>query len=118
NPGEFVAPAGVAVDSSGNIYVTESFSDRTKDFVQKFNSSGAFLTSWGTQGAGNSQFFGAAGVAVDASGNVYVADPGNNRIQKFTSAGAFITKWGSNGSGDGQFSGPQGVSVDSSGNVY
>ena len=118
NPGEFVAPAGVAVDSSGNIYVTESFSDRTKDFVQKFDSSGTFLTSWGTQGAGNSQFFGAAGVAVDASGNVYVADPGNNRIQKFTSAGAFITKWGSNGSGDGQFSGPQGVSVDSSGNVY
>lgn len=118
NPGEFVAPAGVAVDSAGNIYVTESFSDRTNDFVQKFNSSGTLLTSWGTQGAGNSQFFGAAGVAVDASGDVYVADPGNHRIQKFTSAGAFITKWGSNGAGDGQFSGPQGVSVDSSGNVY
>lgn len=118
NPGEFVAPAGVAVDSAGNIYVTESFSDRTNDFVQKFNSSGTLLTSWGSQGAGNSQFFGAAGVAVDASGNVYVADPGNHRIQKFTSAGGFITKWGSSGSGDGQFSGPLGVSIDSSGNVY
>src|ERR1041384_6016780 len=119
NPGEFVAPAGVAVDSAGNIYVTDSFSDRTKDYVQKFNSSGMLLTSWGTQGAGNSQFNGGgAGVAVDASGNVYAADPGNNRIQKFSSAGTFIIKWGSNGTGDGQFAGPQGVSVDSSGNVY
>ena len=59
-----------------------------------------------------------SGVAVDSSGNVYVADSGNKRIQKFNSAGGFITKWGSSGSGDGQFSYPCGVAVDSSGNVY
>ena len=35
------------------------------------------------------------GIAIDSSGNVYVADYGNNRIQKFTSNGNFITKWGS-----------------------
>ncbi len=58
------------------------------------------------------------GVAVDSSGNVYVADLSNNRIQKFNLSGALITKWGSSGSGDGQFGTPHGVAVDSSDNVY
>ena len=54
------------------------------------------------------------GVVVDSSGNVYVADSGNNRIQKFDSSGVFIIKWGFEGSGDGQFFDPTGVAVDSS----
>src|SRR6185295_9898658 len=58
------------------------------------------------------------GIATDSSGNVYVADSGNNRIQKFDSSGSFLAKWGSFGSGDGQFNGPQGIATDSSGNVY
>jgi hypothetical protein len=57
-------------------------------------------------------------VAVDTSGNVYVADTNNDRIQKFTSDGTFLTTWGSEGSGDGQFDWPSGVAVDASGNVY
>ncbi|MBI4200532.1 MAG: 6-bladed beta-propeller, partial [Chloroflexi bacterium] len=57
-------------------------------------------------------------VAVDASGNVYVADQENDRIQKFTSGGLFLAKWGSFGSGDGQFNEPRGVAVDAAGNVY
>ena len=77
-----------------------------------------FLTKWGTDGVGFGQFNIPFGVAVDSSGNVYVADTFNNRIQKFTSTGTFITKWGSSGSGDGQFSFPTGIAVDSSGNVY
>jgi len=57
-------------------------------------------------------------VAVDTSGNVYVADTDNHRIQKFTSNCQFIAKWGSYGSGDGKFSGPFGIALDTSGNVY
>jgi tripartite motif-containing protein 71 len=57
-------------------------------------------------------------VAVDSSGNVYVADLGNHRIQKFDSEGTFMAKWGSRGEGDGEFRGPSGVAVDSSNNVY
>src|SRR5262249_3233603 len=58
------------------------------------------------------------GVAVDSSGNVYVADVDNNRVQKFSSDGSFITKWGSYGTADGQFNLTSRVAVDSSGNVY
>jgi DNA-binding beta-propeller fold protein YncE len=62
-------------------------------------------------------FSGPLGVAVDANGNVFVADRLNNRIQKFTTAGTFLTKWGTVGSGDGQFANPVGVAVDRNLNV-
>jgi DNA-binding beta-propeller fold protein YncE len=58
------------------------------------------------------------GVAVDGSGNIYVADVGNDRIQKFDSEGNSLTKWGTAGTGDGQFSRPRGLAVDAAGNVY
>lgn len=64
-------------------------------------------------------FKGPLGVAVDANGNIFVADQGNNRIQKFDSNGNLVTTWGSNGQGPGQFSWVNGVAVDTStGNVY
>ena len=86
---------------------------------QSTGTSYQFVTKWGSsQGSGDGQFSTPIDVAVDSSGNVYVADYGNSRTQKFNSSGTFITKWGSNGSGDGQFYYPWGVTVDSSGNIY
>src|SRR5947208_1185085 len=79
---------------------------------------GAFLTTWGSSGTGDGQFDFPFGVATDGSGNVYVADYGNDRIQKFDASGTFVTTWGSDGSGNGQFNGPHGVATDGSGNVY
>jgi|GEM_PF-1772058 len=77
-----------------------------------------FTAKWGSFGSGDGQFYNPEAIAVDSSGNVYVAD-GAGRIQKFSASGVFITKWGSPGHGDGQFSGGVwGIAVDSSGNVY
>ncbi|WP_346865908.1 SMP-30/gluconolactonase/LRE family protein, partial [Methanocalculus sp. MSAO_Arc2] len=112
--GKLYQPAGVAVDSAGNVYVADTWNDR----IQKFTGDGTFITKWGSFGTGDGQFLGPTGIAVDAAGNVYVADTYNDRIQKFTPDGTFITKWGSYGTGDGQFWMPRGVTVDSAGNVY
>ena len=53
---------------------------------------GTFLLKWGSVGSGDAEFDNPSDVAVDASGNVYVADGVNGRIQKFTSAGVFLDK--------------------------
>ena len=76
------------------------------------------VTKWGSSGAGNGQFQQPTGVAVDGSGNVYVADSGNKRIQKFDNNGNYVTQWGSYGSGNGQFFYPCAVAVGGTGNVY
>ncbi len=113
--GQFLNGAGgVAVDSAGNVYVTDLGNHR----VEKFTSGGIFTTSWGGSGTGNGQFGGPEGIAIDAANNIYIADTGNHRIQKFDTSGTFVTKWGTNGSADGQFDTPWGVSVDSLGDVY
>ena len=77
--GEFRGPESVAVDGSGNVYV----SDRTNNVVQKFDSDGSFLVSWGSFGSGDGYFHEPKGIAADDSGDVYVADYMNRRIQKF-----------------------------------
>jgi tripartite motif-containing protein 71 len=60
-------------------------------------------------GSGDGQFGAPVGVAVDGSGNVFVAEASNSRISKFDNTGNFNTKW----AGDGSF-----VAVDVSGNVF
>jgi len=112
--GQFWQPHGIAVDSSGYIYVADQEGQR----IQKFTAAGTFVTKWGSEGSGDGQFISPTGIGVDSSGYVYVADTGNNRVQKFTSDGTFMTKWGTHGSGDGQFELPHGIAVDSSGYVY
>ena len=103
----------MATDASGNVYVA----DTTR--IQKFTSTGTFLTTWGSYGVGNGQFSNAHSVATDQGGNIYVADGyEGNRIQKFDGSGTFLTAWGSPGSGNGQFANPYGVATDGSGNVY
>ncbi|HZM90389.1 MAG TPA: 6-bladed beta-propeller [Blastocatellia bacterium] len=77
-----------------------------------------FVLKWGSGGSGDGEFFAPAGLAVDTTGKIYLADAFNHRIQKFDANGTFVGKWGSFGSGDGEFYYPYGVAVDISGNVF
>ena len=111
-------PGRIAVDNlTGDVYVMYTGVDPIA--FQKFDSNGNLLGTFFAKISGTStQYSGQSGIAVDPSGNVYIADT-NNNIEKFDSNGNFFTKWGSLGSGNGQFNNVSAVAVDpKSGNVY
>jgi len=112
--GEFKSLASIAVDASGNAYVT----DQGSHCVHKFDPQGRFIKSWGSKGKEDGQFNVPEGIAVDKPGNVYVCDRQNSRIQKFDSDGKFLRKWGKEGSGPREFHFPAAVALDKKGNAY
>jgi tripartite motif-containing protein 71 len=79
--GKMRSPFDDALSPDGSIlYVTETNRNR----IDEFNSStGSFLGSWGSPGSTNSEFLQPMGIVVDAAGNIYVNDFGNDRIQVF-----------------------------------
>jgi DNA-binding beta-propeller fold protein YncE len=78
----------------------------------------AYLREFGSPGGGNGQFNVPDGVALDALGNVYVADSFNNRVQKFTPYGIYLGQWGTLGPGLGMLYRPVGIDVGPDGYVY
>jgi sugar lactone lactonase YvrE len=124
----FNSPAGIAIDGTGNLYVA----DYGNNLIRKITPGGLVSTfaGSGSQGATNgaanlATFNEPASIAVDASGNLYVADAGNNRIRKISAAGMVSTLAGSDSTGSvngpaagSSFFHPVGVTADGSGNVY
>ena len=127
---QFRLPNSVAADHAGNVYVA----DTANNVIRKITPDGMVSTLAGqarshgsTDGVGsNARFWAPFGIAVDGSGNVYVADMANNAIRKITPNGAVSTLAGlagnagnTDGAGDGaRFRNPWDVAADASGNVF
>lgn len=106
--GNLVYVANAGVDDVLNIAITDG--DGTPYWVpitlrgaETYNERLQYSSKFGTFGSGNGQFDDPRGVMVDSSGNVYVADSGNDRIQKLSSAGVYQAKIGSSGTGNSEF---------------
>ena len=132
--GQFTNIGGIAINQvSGNVYVVDAGNER----IDELSSEGKFVEAFGfgvnngeekletctsscragTAGSGSGQFNGPEGIAIDASGNIWVVDQGNNRLEEFSPEAKFTAAYGTKGSGHGQFKEPDAVAF-SAGNLY
>ena len=107
-------PNALAVDPSGDTWVTDS----AHDHLVEFNSAHQFIAHLGSEGTAWLQFKGISGLAINSSGDVFVLDTGNDRIQEFSPSMVILKSFGSSAPGSGQLLSPGAVTVDSSGNVW
>ncbi|HEU4870755.1 MAG TPA: NHL repeat-containing protein [Pyrinomonadaceae bacterium] len=128
SPTTLADPFGVAIDKEGVVYIADAGESNR---IQKLAPDGTITTLAGgsegfTDGAGAQASFNTpSGLAIDDTGNLYVADTGNNRVRKVTAEGVVSTIAGDGTAGyvDGpaaqaRFNGPIGVAVDKDGNIY
>jgi streptogramin lyase len=123
-------PSGVAVDSAGNLYI----GDYANNVVEKVTPSGTLSVVAGTGRPGaptpgpatSSDLWFPSGLAVDAAGDLYIADYANNVVEKVTPSGTLLVVAGTGDRGaptpgpatSSELDGPGGVAVDSAGNLY
>jgi sugar lactone lactonase YvrE len=104
--GEFNFPAGIAVDSTGVLFIADVYNHR----VQRITPDGG-VGIVGTRGSGRTQFLAPSGVAVDAQRSFYIVELGNHRVQKFSCDGMLELVIGKLGDGNGEFRSPGGICI-------
>jgi NHL repeat len=118
---QFYLPFSVAVHVDAAT-VSVLVSERGRHRIHKYRADGTLVWRVGNnplRGAGNNDFGGPGGLAVDSRGQIFVADTGNARVQKLSPTdGSSIGRWGSSGTGSGQFLKPIAIAVDSRDHVY
>lgn len=105
-------PIGMALDTQGNIYVSNDQNYR----VEKFDGADKFVTEFGSSGSADGQFLHPCHITIDDQGNIYVVDFGNDRVQKLNRNGKFLAKWDS--CGERPLMGPVGLALGGQGNLY
>jgi DNA-binding beta-propeller fold protein YncE len=108
DPGSFSLPTNVAVDSEGDVYVTDTLNDR----VEIFDADGGFISTFGKNGDGPGQFERPKGIAVDCDRHIWVVDAAQDRVKVFDREGRLLIYFGEHGYFPGQFMGAYGIAID------
>ncbi|HXN38716.1 MAG TPA: RHS repeat-associated core domain-containing protein, partial [Solirubrobacteraceae bacterium] len=112
--GEFKEPQDVALDKEGHVWVADAGNNRLQElkFTEKEGkTTGEYIAQFSKVTETPVLMKSPDGVAFDSSGDVWVADTGNDRVDELSSTGAYITRFGSEGTGNGQFKEPRGIAV-------
>jgi DNA-binding beta-propeller fold protein YncE len=104
----FNYPTDLAAAPNGDLYVADGYGNAR---IHRFSPDGRLLHSWGEPGGGPGEFRIPHGIAVDARGQVWVADRENSRLQIFDAGGGFLAEWP-------DLARPCAVFVDAAGIVY
>ena len=112
-PGTFSLPTQVAVDSDGNVYVTDTLNDR----VEIFDADGNFLSTFGQAGDSPGYFTRPKGIAVDSDGHIWVTDESQSLVQVFNRKGQLLMYLGGQGKYPGQFTALYGIAIDKNNRV-
>jgi DNA-binding beta-propeller fold protein YncE len=113
--GKSIWPFGVAVDNERDrVYC----SDEWANTISVFDTSGKFITKFGSTGSGDGELQRPAGLAVESNGNLVVADSGNNRLQVFSPDGKYLGKCGGPGKAPGELNQPWGLTIDKDGHIW
>jgi len=113
--GDFAKPTGVAVDSDGNVYVTDFLNAR----VEVFDADGNFVRTFGKRGDGPGYFAMPKGIAIDCDNHIWVTDSMQNRVQVYSQEGDLLIYMGVvQGLLPGTFSGLQYITIDKNNRVF
>jgi len=82
------APFGVAFDSSDNIYISDAY--KSNSYIKKFNSSGTYLSSFGTRNYNGDAFLYPHGIHISSSDKMYIADTGNHKVREISFTAAHV----------------------------